>query len=192
MKTKRFFWVLIALLIVGSLVLGACGGATEPVVDEPADEPMTGTYYERAMAGEFSGTVVTMSGPFTAQDAEIFNLTLVDFEEATGIDVQYEGSKEFEASITLRVEAGDAPDIADFPQPGLLKTFVARGNVVDVSTFLPQSSFDNYNQSWWDMGTMAGPDGDIIAGVWHRFNAKSQVWYPLDDFEAAGYEVPTT
>jgi len=30
MKTKRFFWVLIALLIVGSLLLSACGGqATE-------------------------------------------------------------------------------------------------------------------------------------------------------------------
>jgi alpha-glucoside transport system substrate-binding protein len=28
--------------------------------------------------------------------------------------------------------------------------------------------------------------------VWHRFNGKSLVWYPVDDFEAAGYEVPTT
>jgi len=195
MKTKRFFWVLVALLIVGSMVLGACGAqpTEEPVVVDEGPQPLAdGTYYERAMNGEYAGTTVTMTGPFTAQDAEIFDLTLVDFEEATGIDVQYEGSKEFEASITLRVDADDAPDIADFPQPGLLKTFVARGEVVDVSTFLPQSSFDNYNQSWWDMGTMAGPDGDIIAGVWHRFNAKSQVWYPLDDFEAAGYEVPTT
>jgi len=196
MKTKRFFWVLIALLIVGSLVLGACGGAAEPVVDEPvADEPaepMTGTYYERAMAGEFAGTVVSMTGPFTDEDAVKFDSSVAAFEEATGIDVQYEGSKEFEATITLRVDAGDAPDIVDFPQPGLLSTFVARGEVVDVSTFLPQSSFDNYNQSWWDMGTMAGPDGDIVAGVWHRFNAKSQVWYPQAEFEAAGYAIPET
>ena len=196
MKTKRFFWVLIALLIVGSLVLGACGGAAEPVVDEPvADEPLTdmaGTYYERAMAGEFAGTVVTMTGPFVDEDAVKFDASIAAFEEATGIDIQYEGSKEFEATITIRVEAGDAPDIVDFPQPGLLKTMVAKGAVVDVSTFLPQSSFDNYNQSWWDMATMAGPDGDITAGVWHRFNAKSQVWYPKDDFDAAGYTVPET
>ena len=195
MKTKRFFWVLMALLIVSSMVLGACGGkATEEpvVVDEPEPVVTDGTYYERAMAGEFDGTAVTMTGPFTAQDAEIFNNTVAAFEEATGIDIQYEGSKEFEATITIRVEAGDAPDIVDFPQPGLLKTMVAKGAVVDVSTFLPQSSFDNYNQSWWDMGTMAGPDGNIIAGVWHRFNAKSQVWYPLEEFEAAGYAIPET
>jgi len=37
MKTKRFFWALVALLIVSSLVLGACGGTDEPapVVEEP-------------------------------------------------------------------------------------------------------------------------------------------------------------
>jgi len=40
MKTKRFFWVLLALLIVSSLVLSACGGQTEetPVVEVP-EEP---------------------------------------------------------------------------------------------------------------------------------------------------------
>ena len=32
MKSKRFFWALIALLIVSSLILGACGGTEEPVV----------------------------------------------------------------------------------------------------------------------------------------------------------------
>jgi len=42
------------------------------------------------------------------------------------------------------------------------------------------------------MAMMEGPDGPIMAGVWHRFNAKSQVWYPKADFDAAGYEIPTT
>ena len=30
----------------------------------------------------------------------------------------------------------------------------------------------------------------MTAGVWHRFNGKSLVWYPKDDFDAAGYEIP--
>lgn len=196
MKKKRFLWAFIALLIVSSLILGACGQATEEPTEAPAptatEDMSAGTYYERAMAGEFDGTVVTMTGPFTDEDAVKFNNSVAAFEEATGIDVQYEGSKEFEASISVRVEGGDAPDIADFPQPGLLKTFVAQGEVVDVSTFLPESSFENYNQSWWDMAEMEGPDGTITAGVWHRFNAKSQVWYPQEEFEAAGYEIPET
>ena len=103
---------------------GGTGGSEEAMGDTPLD---------RAYAGEFAGTVVTMSGPFTDEDAVKFDNSNAAFEEATGIDIQYEGSKEFEAAISIRIEAGDAPDIADFPQPGLLSTFVKQGYVIDVS-----------------------------------------------------------
>lgn len=147
----------------------------------------------QALAGELDGTVVTMFGPFTDEDTIKFNDSIAAFEEATGIDIQYEGSNEFETTISVRVDAGDPPDIADFPQPGLLANFVADGSVVDVTTFLDEEWLQtNYNQSWLDMVTMEGPDGPIMAGVWQRFNGKSLVWYPKDDFEAAGYEIPTT
>ncbi|MBL6983771.1 MAG: carbohydrate ABC transporter substrate-binding protein, partial [Anaerolineales bacterium] len=200
MNVKRITWILLALVLVFSFVLAACQPAApeeeavseEPAAEEEMAEEAMGTYYERAMAGEFAGTAVTMTGPFTDEDAVKFDNSVAAFEEASGIDVQYEGSKEFEAAIGIRVEAGDPPDIVDFPQPGLLSTFVAQGEVVDVSTFLPDSSFDNYIDSWWDMATMDSPDGPIVAGVWHRFFGKSQVWYPQEEFEAAGYEIPTT
>ena len=44
-----------------------------------------------------------MTGPFTDEDAVKFNNSVKAFEAATGIDIQYEGSKEFEASIAVRV-----------------------------------------------------------------------------------------
>ncbi len=147
----------------------------------------------RALAGEFDGTTVSMFGPFTDEDAVKFDNSIAAFEAATGIDVQYEGSKEFETTISVRVDAGDPPDIADFPQPGLLANLVTGGTVVDVSTFLDAEHLAaNYNQSWLDMAKMEGPDGEIMAGVFHRFNGKSIVWYPKDDFDAAGYAIPTT
>lgn len=148
---------------------------------------------ESACKGELAGTVVTMSGPFTDEDEVKFNASVAEFEAWTGIDIQYTGSKEFEAAIRAAVDGGAAPDIADFPQPGLLKGFVGDGKVVDVSTFLSADWLEqNYLESWRDMAVMAGPDGDITAGIWARFNAKSLVWYPKKAFEAAGYEVPTT
>jgi alpha-glucoside transport system substrate-binding protein len=150
-------------------------------------------FLTRAMAGEFSGTVVIVDGPFTDEDQVKFEQSMAPFEEATGIDVQYIGSKEFETTISVRVDAGDAPDIADFPQPGLLAGFVRQGKVVDVNSWLSNDYLTGqYNQSWLDMANMQGPDGPMQAGVWHRFNGKSLVWYPIDDFEAAGYTVPTT
>ena len=44
---------------------------------------------------------------------------LAYFEEATGADVAYVGSDGFEQQIRIDAEAGSAPNIAVFPQPGL-------------------------------------------------------------------------
>ena len=105
------------------------------------------------------------------------------------ITVNYIGNKEFEGSISIRVDAVDAPDIADFPQPGLLANFVRQGKIVDPTTFISEAWLEQqYNDSWLQMADIGGQS----AGVWHRFNGKSLVWYPKDDFDAAGYEIPET
>ncbi|KGM38321.1 ABC transporter substrate-binding protein, partial [Alkalispirochaeta odontotermitis] len=112
-----------------------------------------------------AGKVVTISGPFTDNDAVKFEESLKAFEEETGIDIQYEGSKEFEASISIRIEGGDPPDIVDFPQPGLLENFVQKGYVIDLNTVLDMEAVKaNYIQSWLDMATMKAPEGEIMAG----------------------------
>ena len=84
-----------------------------------------------AYAGKFKGKTVTMSGPFTDNDAVKFNESVKEFSAKTGISIEYEGSKEFEASIKIRVDGGNAPDIVDFPQPGLLTNFAKAGKVQD-------------------------------------------------------------
>ncbi len=167
--------------------------AEEPAAEEPAADAGDKTWLERAYEGEFAGTTVTVIGPFVDLDEAKFNESLVPFEDGTGIDVVYEGTKEFEAIISVRVDGGDKPDIADFPQPGLLANFVRSGDIIDVSTFMTDEQLlETYIQSWLDMATMEGPDGDIMAGVWHRVNQKSIVWYPKAAFDAAGYAVPET
>jgi len=146
------------------------------------------------MAGEFQGTTVTATGPFVDEDAIKFNATIVkEFKDKTGITIDYTGTKEFETAINTRVEANDLPDLADFPQPGLLGNIAKTGKVIDLSSKLDQAALlANYGQSWLDMATMPGASGDIMAGVWERVNGKSFVWYPKKAFDAAGYTVPTT
>jgi alpha-glucoside transport system substrate-binding protein len=204
LSTKKILFLL-SVLAVLTLVFTACGpAATEEVVEEPAaevEEPMkevdfpypAGGYLEKAIAGEYEGTTVTVDGPFTDADEVKFKESYAPFEEATGITINYIGNKEFEGTISIRVDGGDPPDIADFPQPGLLGNLVKAGHVVDVGSFLSDDWLkQQYNESWLQMGMMDSPDGEINAGVWYRFNGKSLVWYPKDDFDAAGYTVPTT
>ena len=57
-------------------------------------------FIDRALAGEFAGTTVTMLGPITDEDEVKLNATVAEFEAATGIDLVYEGTKEFEAIVT--------------------------------------------------------------------------------------------
>ena len=153
------------------------GEATEAPAETGAFPVMPGGALEEAMTGAYSGTVVVVDGPFADADTVKFEQSVVAFEEATGIDVQYIGGKEFEGSIGVRVDAGDQPDIADFPQPGLLATFVRQGKIVDVSTFIDEAWLNQqYNPSWLQMATIQGADGPIMAGVFHRFNGKSLVW----------------
>jgi alpha-glucoside transport system substrate-binding protein len=183
---NRRVWQLVAVVAVVATIFGAVPFAPTAFAQDP-------TPLENAFNGMYKGTVVTMAGPFTDNDAVKFDESIKNFEEKTGIDIQYSGSKEFEASIAISVEGGNAPDIVDFPQPGLLENFVKKGLAIDVSTFLDMAKLKaNYNQSWLDMATITGPKGPIMAGVWGRVNGKSLVWYPKAAFDAAGYKIPTT
>jgi len=152
-----------------------------------------GGFLERALAGEFKGKIVVVDGTQTNPDDLKMAAGWQAFQDATGIIVHYVGDKQFEARISISVDAGQAPDIADFPQPGKVATFVSQGKIIDVSTFISADWLkQQYNQSWLDMATMTSPTGPIMAGVWNRTSVKSLVWYPKAKFDAAGYKIPTT
>ncbi len=182
---KKGLLSLLAVLLVLSVVpLFAVGGQdSSAATTSSGNDPYANV----------RGKVVTMAGPFVDADAVKFKESVKDFEKLTGITIKYEGSKEFEASIAIRVDGGNPPDIADFPQPGLLENFVKKGQVVDLNKVLDMNKVkQNYIQSWLDMATMQGPDGKIMAGIWGRVNGKSLVWYNKKEFDAAGYKVPKT
>lgn len=164
----------------------------QPVVAQTSDD--LPPELANALAGMYSGTTVTAFGAFADADEVKFNENIKDFEEQTGIDIQYESSKQFEVTISTRVDAGNPPDIVDFPQPGLMGTIAKTGALVDVRTFMSDAYLEGqYLQSWLDMATKPDDEGNLfMAGVWERVNVKSLVWYPKAAFDAAGYEVPTT
>lgn len=83
-----------------------------------------------SMTASAQDKVVKILGPFGTEEEARFNDAIKGFEEETGIDVLYESTREFETLINVRVEAGDAPDLAAVPQPGLMQRFAANGKLV--------------------------------------------------------------
>ncbi len=140
-----------------------------------------------------SAEQLTVFGPWLGPDQENVEKVLARFAELSGNDVRYVGSDSFEQQIMVDAEAGSAPNIAVFPQPGLAADMAARGFL----TPLPDGTADwvreNYaaGQSWVDLGTYKGPDGtDALYGFFYKIDLKSLVWYVPENFEDAGYEIP--
>ncbi len=138
---------------------------------------------------------LTVFGPWLGPDQENVEKVLAGFAAASGHDVSYVGSDSFEQQIMIDAEAGSAPNVAVFPQPGLAADMAKRGFLTPLADGTADWVKENYaaGQSWVDLGTYAGADGaDNLYGFFYKVDVKSLVWYSPENFEDAGYEVPTS
>ena len=144
-------------------------------------------------APDLSGQQLTIFGPWLTPEDGYFSNMLAYFNEATGAEAVYTGSDSFEQQIIIDAEAGSAPNIAVFPQPGLASGMAGDGFLSPLPEGTADWTRDNYaaGQSWVDLGTYADADGnDNMYGFFFNVNLKSIVWYSPENFEDAGYEVP--
>lgn len=147
------------------------------------------------MSGPALAEQITVAGPWIGADEDHVQAVLQIFAEQSGHDVRYTGSDSFEQQIVIDAEAGSAPNVAVFPQPGLAAVMAQRGFLTPLADGTEDWINENYaaGQSWVDLGTYAGPDGsDALYGFFYKVDVKSLVWYIPENFEDAGYEVPET
>ncbi|MFC7877893.1 ABC transporter substrate-binding protein [Isoptericola sp. NPDC057391] len=176
-----------------ALVLAACsdpdgeGGVGEEETSAASAEIDCAAYEE---FGDLDGKTVSVYTSIVDPEGATQQASYDAFEECTGVTIEYEASREFEAQLQVRVKAGNAPDIAYLPQPGLLNTIVT--NYPDVIKPAPESVAANvdefWNETWKGYGTVDGTFYSAPLGA----NAKSFVWYSPSMFEDAGYEIPQT
>ncbi|MEU1076156.1 MULTISPECIES: extracellular solute-binding protein [unclassified Streptomyces] len=141
-----------------------------------------------ARYGKHPATKVTVYAENRDREADLFEETWADFAHCTGIDVQYEGDGEFETQIQLRVEAGSAPDMAFFPQPGLLERFARAGRLKPASAGVATLAKQGWSADWNSYATVDG----TLYGTPLIANVKSFVWYSPKFFRDRGLSVPHT
>ncbi len=130
---------------------------------------------------------VSIFGGYGEADAAAFQKSLTEFGDENGIEITFTSLASFDKDIKVKIEAGQEPDIALWPQPGGLKDLaeylVPLSDVYDVtkstSTLVPG----------WDQ--LAVVDGELY-GLPVSANMKTLVFYNPAAFATHGYAVPTT
>jgi alpha-glucoside transport system substrate-binding protein len=172
-----------------ALALASCGAGGDDGGDSgDGGDAASGDCAAFEDYGTFDGAEVSIYSPIRDAEADLLEESWAEFTDCTGIDIAYEGSGEFEAQLNVRVEGGNAPDIAFFPQPGLLQRFAASGDLVAAPEQTESNVDEGWTEDWKAYGTV---DGEFY-GAPLGSNVKSFVWYSPSMFEEAGYEIPET
>jgi alpha-glucoside transport system substrate-binding protein len=140
----------------------------------------------QAYAGH-SGSTVTMFGSILPPESTSLDKSWALFSHCTGIKIQYTGSNTFESDLPVKVNGGNAPDLALIPQPGLLQQMVAAG-AVKAPPAQTVANEKNWSAVWRNYGSV---NGTFYAAPMSA-NMKSMVWYSPKYFKANGFKVPTT
>ncbi|ACM25506.1 ABC transporter substrate-binding protein [Agrobacterium sp. SHOUNA12C] len=144
---------------------------------------------------DLKGETLTIFGPWRGEDEALFTSVLNYFTEATGANVKYSSSENYEQQIVIDTQAGSPPNVAILPQPGLLANLASKGYLAPLGDDLASWVKTNYGagDSWVGYGTYKGKDGkDAFYAFPYKADLKSLVWYVPENFEEAGYKVPTT
>ncbi|NDV00663.1 ABC transporter substrate-binding protein [Pseudoroseicyclus tamaricis] len=181
---------------VATLALTAGAVSAQDLMFEPGSGEFNWDSYDEFAANyDFEGEQVTIFGPWLAGEQQAFEGLVAYFNEATGANATYVGSDSLEQQIVIDAEAGSPPNITFFPQPGLASNMAERGFLTPLPDGTAEWVTENYaaGQSWVDLGTYAGPDGEEdLYTFFFNVNVKSLVWYVPENFEDLGYEVPET
>jgi alpha-glucoside transport system substrate-binding protein len=162
--------------------------AAVPLLVFAAGSPESGGTSPAPSGGKVGGTVSVLA-VWGGQELEVFKEMVKPFEQQTGIKVQYEGTRDINAVLTTRVQAGNPPDVAVMPGPGQMAQFAKQGKLVDLGTVLDMTAIhDQYAQGWLDMGTV---DGKLV-GVFAKVAIKGLVWYDPKVLKSMGIDIPST
>jgi len=109
--------------------------------------------------------------------------------KAEGITVDMQRVDNINQLIMTKLQAGDAPDIAMIPQPGVVGDIVKRGEAQPLDDVVDMNSL----QSNMTPGTLeAGTFNGKLYGLLTSMNVKSLVFYPKQAWDKGGYKPPAT
>lgn len=132
-----------------------------------------------------SDKTVEILGAFGGAEKAAFAASLEEYEESSGITIEYVDSQDFTTIVKTRVQGGNTPDIALFPQPGGLLELAADDKIAPIDTYLDYDAIDRtLVPGFLESARLNGR----VYGAPMRMAIKSVVWVPKA-YETEGYSL---
>ena len=194
---KRSLFSLLAVLVVLSMVLAACGATPEPTqapepttaveatkAPEPTTAPEPTQVSEAAIdcMGAAAGDEVSVLYQWSGTEEENFNAIVKPLVEACGITIVAQSTRD--AAVLDTKAKSTPPDVIFWPQTSPMDRYTDQ--LQDLSSLGADAA--NYADYWKTMGTK---DGAWLA-VPVKADIKTIIWYSPANFDLFGYTVPTT
>jgi alpha-glucoside transport system substrate-binding protein len=176
-------------------VMAATAASAADLKYKPGEGPFTWGNLDELKKTDLKGETLTIFGPWRGEDEAHVQVVLEYFRQATGADVKYSSSENYEQQVVIDTQAGSPANITVLPQPGLIADLAAKGFMTPLSDADSKWMVDNYGagQSWVDIGTAKDKDGKSqFFGFSYKTDVKSLVWYSPENFKDAGYAIPNT
>jgi alpha-glucoside transport system substrate-binding protein len=140
-------------------------------------------------AARSAGSIEVLS-LWGGSEKDAFLKVTAAFKQKTGITVEYTTARDFVPIIRTRLAAGNPPDVAIIPRPGVLNDLAKQGAVKDLGSMGLSRSYitARYSPAWVKLGTVNGK----IYGVAAKANSKSVMWYRPDQFKKYKLTTPKT
>lgn len=114
----------------------------------------------------------------------MFLTVLAYFEDATGIDVEYGTSENYEQQAQIDTAAGSPANVTMLPQPGLLADMAAKDYLVPLGDEMKARVENEFaaGSSFVSLGTYKDVSGTpTFYAVPYKSDLKSLVWYSPDN-----------
>jgi alpha-glucoside transport system substrate-binding protein len=133
-----------------------------------------------------SNSIELMYG-FTGNQSDDFQAVVKPWAEKNDITIKFSPTPNFNSLINTRVQGNQLPDVAMFPQPGIMKTIAATGKLTDLSGVLDSDVASNMLEGAVKAGQ---DDSGTQYAMLVSANVKNGVYYPKKAAQAAGLTQP--
>jgi alpha-glucoside transport system substrate-binding protein len=175
MKTRTLAPTALAALTLLTAGCAGSGAATQAPPSQSVDRLAAArTAASKAADGGRPGGTINLLGVLSGQQLDAYLGTFKPFEEATGVKIKYESTRDLSAVLQTRIAGGNPPDVVSNPSAGQISQLGAEGKLVPLDSILDMPAVRaNYPAGLLDLVSAKGK----LYGILFNTAVQGLIWY---------------